>query len=1140
MQQLPGEPNRADLRARLGIPLIDTNAEGFSETGHSIRSCVSNAANGPVQTGLMRGATTARGRCEGDNMSFCLRMATVVVLLFGAGGLIRAESQGQAKAERATAGGKAGEAKPRPVNFARDVRPILSDHCFACHGPDDKTRKAGLRLDTKEGAFAKLKNGGLTIAPGKPEESDLIFRIESDDPELRMPPKKHGKPLSAEQVATLKRWIEEGGSWSTHWAFSAPQKPGIPPLKNEAWAANEIDRFILARLEAEGLSPSAAASKTALIRRVTLDLTGLPPTLAEVDAFLADTSQKAYEKVVDRLLLSPRYGEHMARFWLDAARYGDTHGLHLDNYREAWPYRDWVINAFNASKPFDQFIVEQLAGDLLPNPTLDQIIATGYNRCHVSTSEGGSIEEEVYVRNVVDQVDTNGTVFLGLTTGCARCHDHKYDPIRAKDYYQLFAFFNNIDGPALDGNSAKWAPIAAVPTAQQAAAIKAADNEIAELKKSIASELAKGNAAYDSKLEAAESEDPSRSDYVWVDDALPAGASPQGDGPWNFVGKPDHPVFSGNVALRNTGPGLTQRFFDNAARKLKISAGDTLFAYVYIDPANPPHELMLQWHTKGGWTHRAYWGENAIDWGADGTPERTKMGPLPAAKTWVRLEVPADRLKLAPGTLIDGWAFTQFGGTVYWDKAGLATETPQDGQTFASLPAWVRAQRTIRGEGLPANIKTLVMLARAKRSEAQTKELRSYFLEHAYARSSAALEPLRAKLVQAEQARKQLDAQIPTTLVYREKAGEPKPAFLLKRGEYDQRGEKVGRAVPAFLPPLPPGAPMNRLGLARWLVAPNHPLTARVAANRLWLQVFGTGIVKTAEDFGAQGEPPSHPELLDWLAVQFREDGWDVKKFMKRMVMSATYRQTSRVTPEALARDPANRLLARGPRFRLDAETLRDQALFVGNLLVETVGGPSVKPPQPFGLWEAVAYTDSNTAHFTADTGIEKIHRRSFYTFWKRTSPPPQMTTFDAPSREACQVRRERTNTPLQALLMMNEPQFIEAARALATRTLHEGGSTANDRLTYMFRLVTARPPEPQDLAELRCGTDRSDGPLRQRTRGSQTVNINRRNQGRPALEPHGAGALDHDRQRDLESRRGHHQGVIRSSYWSGSHGSDS
>ena len=869
------------------------------------------------------------------------------------------------------------------------------------------------------------------------------------------------------------------------------------------------------------------ASKTTLIRRVTLDLTGLPPTLREVDAFLADSSGKAYEKVVDRLLDSPRYGEQMARFWLDAARYGDTHGLHLDNFREAWPYRDWVINAFNANKPFDRFIVEQLAGDLLPNATPDQIIATGYNRCHVSTNEGGSIEEEVYVRNVVDQVDTNGTVFLGLTTGCARCHDHKYDPIRAKDYYQLFAFFNNIDGPAMDGNSAKWAPIAQVPSAKQAAALRAVDAQIADLKKTIAAEAARAKSAYDIKADAAESEAARRSDFVWIDDALPMGASPQGNGPWNFVGKPDHPVFSGGLALRNTAEGLNQRFFDNAGRKLKVGAGDTLFAYVYIDPdqSSPGNHAPVA-HERRLVAPRVLGRERDRLGHATARPSDSRWATCPRRNSGCGWKCPSPSSSSSPARLIDGWAFTQFGGTIYWDKAGIETQTPQDGQTYDSLTAWVRDQRASASAGLPANLKAIVALERSKRTEAQTDELRTYFIGYAYAKTSGTFEPLRSKLEQAEQTRKQLDEQIPTTLVFREKAGEPKPAFLLKRGEYDQRGEKVGRAVPAFLPPLPPGAPVNRLGLAQWLIAPNHPLTARVAVNRFWLQLFGTGIVKTAEDFGAQGEPPSHPELLDWLAVQFREDGWDVKRFMKRLVMSATYRQSSRVTPESLAKDPANRLLAHGPRFRLDAEMLRDQALFAGGLLIETVGGPSVKPPQPFGLWEAVAYTDSNTAHFKADTGVEKLHRRSFYTFWKRTSPPPQMTTFDAPSRESCQVRRERTNTPLQALLMMNEPQFIEAARALAERTLREGGSDGRRPSGLHVPAGDLSFAGHQGPGRAERGLQRPDGPLHQRARSRQTVDRDRRDQARPALQPHRAGRLDDDRQRDLEPRRGDHQGV--------------
>jgi hypothetical protein len=474
---------------------------------------------------------------------------------------------------------------------------------------------------------------------------------------------------------------------------------------------------------------------------------------------------------------------------------------------------------------------------------------------------------------------------------------------------------------------------------------------------------------------------------------------------------------------------------------------------------------MLQWHTKE-WQHRAYWGENLIGWGRDNSGERRHLGALPKKGEWVRLEVDVAQVGLKPGMVINGWAFTQFGGTVYWDKAGIVARTPQGKQAFTSLTAWVRAQRASGGAGLPPAIQQIIKVPRAKRSDPQKKQLREYFLEYAYANVPATLAPLRKQLADLDKKRAQIEKDIPATLVFKERAT-PRPAYILKRGEYDQRGEQVGRDTPRFLPPLPEKAPRDRLGLAQWLLAPDHPLTARVEVNRLWQQCFGTGLVKTAEDFGTQGESPSHPHLLDWLAVQFREDGWDIKKMMKRIVMSATYRQSSRVTKDRLAKDPNNRLLSRGPRFRLDAEMLRDQALFVSGLLVEKLGGPSVKPPQPAGLWEAVGYTGSNTKNFVPDHGHEKVHRRSLYTFWKRTAPPPEMNTFDAPSRESCIVRRERTNTPLQALLLMNDPQFVEAARALAERTMKEGGATPETRLAYMFRLTTARRPDAKEMADL-------------------------------------------------------------------------
>jgi hypothetical protein len=886
-----------------------------------------------------------------------------------------------------------------------------------------------------------------------------------------MPPPRTKKKLTQKEKDLLRRWVEQGAPWSKHWAFVPPRRPAVPKGEGKTWATwprNPIDAFVLARMEGEaGLEPSPEAERTQLIRRVTFDLTGLPPTPAEVSAFLADRSPDAYEKVVDRLLKSPRYGEHMARFWLDAARYGDTHGLHLDNYREIWPYRDWVIKAFNDNLPFDRFVVEQLAGDLLPNPTLDQLIATGFNRCHVSTNEGGSIDEEVYVRNVVDRVDTNGTVFLGLTVGCSRCHDHRYDPITMKDYYSLFAFFNSIDGPAQDGNSATYPPFVKVATREQSQALAALQKKIDKAQKAMAAEVAK--IRYDASVDATEKEEPKVAEFVWIDDALPAGAQIVADGSvnlnWNFAEKPAHPVLSGDRSIKLTAVGLKQNVFEKAQPGLRVGAGDKLFAYVYLDPKSPPKEIMLQWNS-GDWLHRAYWGANLIPWGQDNSSQRRGMGKLPEAGKWVRLEVEAAKVGLKPGMVINGWAFTQQDGTAYWDKAGILTRAPQGGQTFDTLSAWLRAQRALGGAGLPKPIQTLVKLERGKRNDAQQKELLAYFLEHGYSKARAALEPYQQQLAALTQQLDQIDRKIPTTLVFKERS-QPRPAYILKRGEYDQKAAKVERNTPAFLPPLPEKAPRNRLGFAKWLVDPNHPLTARVAVNRFWQQCFGTGLVKTAEDFGSQGEPPSHPKLLDWLAVQFVEDGWDVKKTMRRMVTSATYRQTARVTKDRLAKDPANRLLSRGPRYRLDAEMLRDQALAISGLLVEKVGGPSVKPPQPGGLWEAVGYTGSNTVKFSPDKGPEKVHRRSLYTFWKRTASPPQMSTFDAPSRESCTVRRERTNTPLQALLLMNEKQFVEAARALAERTMHEGGAKVEMRLGYMFRLATARLPDAAETAEL-------------------------------------------------------------------------
>ncbi len=951
---------------------------------------------------------------------------------------------------------------PGKIDFSRDVRPILSDKCFACHGPDTTKLKGKLRLDVREAA---IKAGA--IVPGKPGESELIRRVFAADPAERMPPAASHKTLTAAEKDLLQRWIAGGAEYKAHWAFLAPVRPPLPAVKAAAWPRNPIDHYVLARLEQEGLPPSPEAARTALIRRVTLDLTGLPPTPAEVDAFLADPSPNAYARLVDRLLESPRYGEHMARAWLDAARYGDTHGMHLDNYREMFPYRDWVIGAFNRNLPFNRFLLEQLAGDLLPGATLEQKVATGFLRCHVTTNEGGTIEEEAYVRNVQDRVDTNGIVLFGLTFGCAKCHDHKYDPISQRDYYAIFAFFNNLDGRPMDGNTPQHAPVVRMATPGQAARLEAIDRRLAALQDEIKATALKVRyaSAQDEKL----AEEPTLGDYVWLDDGLPAGAKPLADGnvnlAWNFVAAPE-PVVSGGKSVKLAAKGLQQVVLTDARPGLKVGAGDKLFAYVWLDPKDPPREIMLQWHSSN-WLHRAYWGDNVIPWGADNSPERLKMGGLPARGQWVRLEVEAARVGIKPGTTINGWAYTQHGGTAYWDKGGLKTRLPQSDRPYDTLSAWIGAQKALGGAGLPKPVAAAVKVPRDKRNQGQKTLLLEYFLEHGFAGSRAAIAPLQNQQAALQAEKASIEKATPTTLVFKERM-ELRPAFLLKRGEYDRKGEKVERATPAFLPPLSADAPKNRLGFARWLTDPKHPLTARVAVNRFWQQFFGTGLVRTAEDFGSQGEPPSHPELLDWMAVQFVADGWDVKTTVKRIVTSATYMQSSKVTKDRLARDPHNRLLSRGPRFRLDAEMLRDQALFVGGLLVEKVGGPSVKPPQPPGLWEAVAFTGSNTGIFKADKGHEKVHRRSMYTFWKRTAHPPQMGTLDAPSREACTVRRERTNTPLQALLMMNEQLFVEAARGLATRALREVPADEITRLRWMFRVVTARQPDDVELAILR------------------------------------------------------------------------
>ncbi len=982
-------------------------------------------------------------------------------------------------------------AAPRKLDFNRDIRPILSDNCFACHGLDAKHRKADLRLDVAEGAFAESKAGVAAIKPGRVTESELIKRIVTTDEDDLMPPADSHKKLSAAQIETLKRWVAEGAPYQKHWSFEAPVKPPVPVEagSKEQGAGSTasdatlhapsfmpIDAFIRAELSEHNLLPSPEATPEQLIRRVTLDLTGLPPTPEEVDAFLSESNgtnkghassansptDAAYERLIDRLLQSPRHGEHMARYWLDAARYGDTHGLHLDNERSMWPYRDWVVRAFNQNLPFDQFTVWQVAGDLLPNATHEQIVASGFNRCNVTTGEGGAINEEWLFRYAVDRADTTISVWMGLTGGCAVCHDHKYDPLSQKEFYSLYAFFNSAADPAMDGNILLTAPSLRLSNPEQAMQLAAYDKQIAAKQTEIRQAIAKLN-----YVDPATQNPPpavQTSEVVWFDDAFPAKAKVEvAGGPTHFVTNDMGPVFSGKRALKRTAKNVEQDYFSTGA-SLVIPPNGKLSAYCYIDPADKPKSVMLQFFV-GGWNHRAVWGEEgAIPFGKVRTPERVVIGALPEAGQWVKLEVAAERLGLKPGMKVTGFAFTQFGGTVYWDRMSMSSRVDPAKDAQWSWRKWIEKNQGKRVEGLPNDLLTLV---RGKKevewSPADMKRVQEWWFENEYQGARGLVEELRAERLAVEARKRTLESVIPASLVMGD-LPEPRDAFIMLRGQYDQPGEKVTRGTPAVFPPLPKQESYNRLDLAKWLVSPQHPLTARVTVNRLWQQFFGAGIVKTANDFGSQGSPPTHPELLDWLAVDFREHGWDVKRILKQLVMSHSYRQSSKVTPVLLAADPENKWLARGPRNRLDAEVIRDQALFVSGLLDQTIGGKGVRPYQPDNIWEPVAYSGSNTRSYVRDTG-SALYRRSLYTFYKRTAPAPSLTTFDAPSREQVCLRRERSNTPLQALALMNDIQHIEAARNLAQRILIEGGDTFDKRLNFAFRQVVSRYPRADESA---------------------------------------------------------------------------
>lgn len=882
--------------------------------------------------------------------------------------------------------------RKRRVDFNRDVRPILSEHCFKCHGPSAKDVRGNLRLDDPKSA-TRDRGGYAVIVPGAPGKSRLWQRVSAPVPAAAMPPPDAGvKPLTEEDKRILRAWIEEGAEYKPHWSYIPPKKPALPEVSRPEWCSNDVDRFVLAKLDEKGLRPEPEADRATLIRRASLTLIGLPPTPAEIAEFERDSRPDAYERMVDRLLADPRYGEHQARYWLDAVRYGDTHGLHLDNERSIYPYRDWVVRAFNQDLPFDRFTTWQLAGDLLPNPTTEQKIATGYIRMNPTTNEGGAIEEEFQAKNTFDRVETTATVFLGITLTCARCHDHKYDPFTTKEYYSLFAFFNSTADKPLDGNELTPAPVMRARTPEQDAILAAWEKEAGEIAAQVDLDAAM------TWLKTTRVELPSLRDWE-VSKPYPADsfdaafATEYGPEPGGMADSANWK--RAEVAFGKPLQNLAGR--DNAATFVRG-----------VIESSQDRDVELSVTSDDGikiWVNDTLVHENKV------------LRALGGSFDTVRL-----RLKEGPNAIL--FKIVNAGGG--------------DGLQFSI------------GDKIAEKIdKVYKTLVNSPGDEAAIGAAKALYLEA----GPESVPALRHRKLRADIDR--LESMIPFTLVAEELPG-PRPAYVLDRGEYSRPRDRVYRNIPKALGSWPKGAPMNRLGLARWLVAEENPLTARVFVNRIWQQHFGHGIVKTAEDFGSQGEWPSNLELLDYLAVTFVESGWSVKKLHKTLLMSSAFRQRATVSKAKLQVDPENRFVSRGPRFRLDAEVIRDQALYVSGLLNSAQGGKGFKPYQPSGLWEAIAFADSTTAKYVQDQG-DTIYRRSLYLFWKRTSPPPAMMIFDAPMREACVVRRSRTNTPTQALVTLNEPAFIEAARTMAERVIRHAKHDP-ERMDFAFRLALGRP----------------------------------------------------------------------------------
>ena len=951
----------------------------------------------------------------------------------------------------------------QPIRFGRDIRPLLSENCYHCHGPDEGNRKADLRLDHAEGA--KEDRGGYrAVVPGDPEESELIKRISTDDPDDLMPPPESGKHLSPEDKRLLRRWIDQGAEFESHWSFVPPVRPVVPAVHQTNWTRQSMDAFILRKLENAGLGPAPEASKETLIRRVTLDLTGLPPTPEEVEMFLQDSSDGAYARVVDRLLESERYGERMALGGLNAARYADTNGYQNDKERQMWVWRNWVIDAYNQNKPFDEFTIEQLAGDMLPNASIEQKIASAFNRNHRINGEGGVIPEEYRVEYVIDRLETTGTIWLGLTVGCARCHSHKFDPISQREFYSLFSYFNNVPENGRDGNKGNAEPILTVPVPGTEAKRRMAEQRIQELK------AAQQSVSPEFLNEFEE----------WVEDVRRDLREGKRSSMWQAA-TVLNAHSTGDVTFQSLADGSFLSSGGNPSNPtytIKIRPGTGLVTGIRLETLTHPSL------TNGGLARSVNGNfvltEFEIEQGETVSGKATRLAIASAMAGYSQRNYPIN-LSI-DGKSGSGWAV--FGRPKMLDTSAVFTlAEPLNTSKETVLTVRMRhdgsfnrhavgrfrfslsssTDPALEGEsGLPSNVIAALGVPNGAIGDEERLVLIDYFRQIA-----PVLAPLRSQVREAESVLARLEKTASTSVMVMSEMPERRPAFILNRGQYDQPGEEVFPAIPVSLGQLPAGAPNNRLGLAQWLVSSDNPLTARVTVNRYWQMLFGTGLVESVDDFGAQGAYPSHPELLDWLATEFVRSGWDIKSLLRLIVTSATYRQSSVLTSESYARDPENRLLARGPRFRLAGETIRDQALAVSGLLEPVIGGPSVKPYQPAGLWEEVAY--DKKMRYTRGSG-EDLYRRSMYTFWKRAVAPPSMILFDSSGRERCDVSRRATNTPLQALVTLNDVQFVEAARLFAGRMMREGGDQMVDRLRYGWRLVLARFPDAVELETLTRG----------------------------------------------------------------------